>query len=163
MPRRSLPHPIMVLIGLLLLCLSVAALAALITRPAMQGWYPTLRQPPGTPPRWIFPLVWVPLYLAMAVAAWRVWRSDRRPPRHRSLQLWGWQLFFNALWTPVFFGLHKTQTATAIMLFLCVLVSLMLRDFRRVDRAACILMTPYLAWVCYATWLTAGIAWLNPV
>jgi benzodiazapine receptor len=162
MPRRSLPHPILVLIGFLLLCLSVAGLAALITRPAMQGWYQSLRQPPGNPPRWVFPLVWVPLYLAMAVAAWRVWRSDRRPPRHRSLQLWGWQLFVNALWTPTFFGLHKTQAATAIMLFLCLLVSLMLRDFRRVDRTASLLMAPYLAWVCYATWLTAGIAWLNP-
>jgi tryptophan-rich sensory protein len=30
-----------------------------------------------------------------------------------------------------------------------------------VERAAAALMAPYLAWLCYAGWLNAGIWWLN--
>ena len=42
------------------------------------------------------------------------------------------------------------------------LIGLTLRDFSKLDRLAALMMAPYLAWVCYAVWLNAGIAWLNP-
>lgn len=167
----------MALIGFVGLCLLVAAADAALTEPGMRGWYPALRHPPGTPPDWLFPVVWIPLYLAMAVAAWRVWRrspvlrfritgaaaaTDPAALRRRGLLLWGWQLAVNAAWTPVFFGLHRPGPALAVITGLALLVVLTLRDFGRVDRTATLLMAPYLAWVCYAFWLNAGIAWLNP-
>ena len=178
----------MVLIGLLALCLLVAVADAAVTEPGMRTWYPSLRHPIGTPPGWLFPVVWVPIYVVIAVAAWRIWRwnpLDRSrvavlPPRagasavlggfvpgglalrRRGLQLWGWQLCANALWTPFFFGLHRPLAALGLLLSLGVLVGLTLRDFRRLDRLAGLMMAPYLAWVCYAVWLNAGIAWLNP-
>ena len=167
----------MVLLGFIGLCLLVAGVDAALTEPGLQTWYPALRHPPGTPPGWVFPCVWIPLYVAMAVAVWRVWRRPvpglrlvgaapavpRAPGlRRRGLQLWGWQLAFNAAWNPVFFGLHKPAAALGVILCLGLLVALTLRDFRRIDRIAGLLMAPYLAWVCYATWLNAGIVWLNP-
>lgn len=162
MPGRGLPHPIMVLIGFLLLCLVEAGIGVLVAWPSMGHWYADVRRPPGAMPPWTFPAVWGPLALCRAVAAWRIWRATRRPPRHRALLLWGWQMFAGILWCGCFFGLHRLQPATALVLFCLLLTGLALRDFRRVDRAACVLMAPSLAWVCYATWLTAGIAWLNP-
>ena len=166
----------MALIGFVGLCLLVAAADAALTETGMRAWYPTLRHPPGTPPDWLFPVVWIPLYLAMAVAAWRVWRPaklrfriaggagaiDRGALRRRGLLLWGWQLAVNAAWTPVFFGLHRPVPALAVIAGLAGLVALTVRDFRHVDRLAALLMAPYLAWVCYAFWLNAGIAWMNP-
>ncbi len=167
----------MALIGFVGLCLLVAVADAALTEPGMRDWYPALRHPPGTPPDWLFPVVWIPLYLAMAIAAWRVWRRSAAPRlriaggavasslvalRRRGLLLWGWQLAVNAAWTPVFFGLHRPGPALAVIAGLALLVALTLRDFGRVDRAAALLMAPYLAWVCYASWLNAGIAWLNP-
>ena len=139
----------MALIGFVGLCLLVAAADTALTETGMRVWYPTLRHPPGTPPDWVFPVVWIPLYLAMAVAAWRVWR----PTMLR---------FRIAAWTPVFFGLHRPGPALAVIAGLAGLVALTLRDFRHVDRWAALLMAPYLAWVCYAFWLNAGIAWMNP-
>ena len=171
MPRRIDPYPIMVLLGFVGLCLLVAVADAAMTEPGMRSWYPALRHPPGTPPGWVFPAVWIPLYVAMAVAAWRVWRWSPPDPRtgsagpalrRRGLQLWGWQLAVNACWTPVFFGLHRPVAALGLIVALALLVALALRDFRRTDRIAALLMAPYLAWVCYAAWLNAGIAWLNP-
>ncbi len=176
-PRRFNPRPILALIGFVGLCLLVAGADAALTEPGMRGWYPTLHHPPGTPPDWLFPAVWIPLYVAMAVAAWRVWRrvpvlrfpiaggaatTGRDALRRRGLLLWGWQLAVNAAWTPVFFGLHRPGPALAVIAGLAALVALTMRDFRHVDRAATLLMAPYLAWVCYAFWLNAGIAWLNP-
>ncbi len=161
----------MVLLGFVGLCLLVAVADAVMTEPGMRSWYPALRHPLGTPPGWVFPVVWIPLYVAMAVAAWRVWRwnapdprttSDGPALRRRGLQLWGWQLAVNACWTPVFFGLHRPVAALGLIVALGLLVALALRDFRRTDRIAALLMAPYLAWVCYAAWLNAGIAWLNP-
>ena len=180
MPRRIDPHPLMVLLGFVGLCLLVALADAAVTQPGMRSWYPSLRHPPGTPPGWVFPVVWIPLYVAMAVAAWCVWRwtpPEGRPDRaawtgtrrsgglllrRRGLLLWGWQLAVNALWTPVLFGLHRPPAALGLILMLGLLVALTLRDFGRIDRRAALLMAPYLAWVCYAAWLNAGIAWLNP-
>ena len=168
----------MVLIGFLGVCLLVALADMAVTEPGMRSWYPSLRHPLGTPPGWLFPVVWVPIYVVIAVAAWRIWRwnpLDRlrnagRPVqapgglalRRRGLQLWGWQLCANALWTPFFFGLHRPLAALALIVSLGLLVGLTLRDFGKLDRLAGLLMAPYLAWVCYAAWLNAGIAWLNP-
>jgi tryptophan-rich sensory protein len=167
----------MVLIGFVGLCLLVATADAVLTEPGMRGWYPALRHPPGTPPNWLFPVVWIPLYVAMGIAAWRIWRrtpngqsriagfgslTQRAALRRRGLLLWAWQLAFNAIWTPVFFGLHRPVPALAIIVALALLIALTLHDFGRIDRIATLLMTPYLVWVCYACWLNAGIAWLNP-
>jgi len=157
----------LVLIGFVALCLLVSGADAGLTEPAMRNWYPALRHPPGTPPDWVFPVVWIPLYLMMAVAAWRVWRLGTpgvtpERIRYRALLLWSLQLAVNASWTPVFFGLHLPWVALVLIVSLIVLVGLTARDFRRIDRIAGLLMAPYLAWVCYAAWLNAGIAWLNP-
>lgn len=176
------------LLGFVALCLLVAGSDAAIIRLGWQGWSRgLLRYPVGMPPGWLLALVWTALYLAMAIAAWRVWcrsagpvgvrmpskrldigpmpfqRGTLRPnPRQRGLVLWGWQLAVNAVRMPVLFALHRPLAALGLIGALALLVVLTIRDFRRVDRVASLLMAPYLTWLCYATWLTAGIAWLNP-
>ena len=52
----------------LLLPLGVGGLAALLTGGAMEE-YGSLRQPPLSPPGWVFPVVWTVLYLLMGLAA----------------------------------------------------------------------------------------------
>jgi translocator protein len=164
------------LLGFVGLCLLVAAADAAVTEPGMRNWYPHLRHPPGTPPNWAFPVVWIPLYVMIAVAAWRIWRAGARATLsfrpdavpllricRRGLRLWGLQLLVNALWTPVFFGLHRPWAALAVMLALIGVLCLVLRDFGRIDRVATVLMAPVLLWVLFACWLNAGVAWLNRV
>ena len=48
----------------LLLPLGVGGLAALLTGGAMEE-YGSLRQPPLSPPGWVFPVVWSVLYVLM--------------------------------------------------------------------------------------------------
>lgn len=147
------------LVGFVGLCLLVGAANGSVVAGTPRGWYLSLNRPPGTPPDWVFMVVWTGLYATIGLAAWLAWR---RAAGTRPLRLWGWQLAANACWTPAFFALHSPQLALAVCLVLVVLIVLTKRAFVRVRRAAAWLMAPYLAWTVYATYLTAGFWWLNP-
>ncbi len=140
------------------LCLLVGAAGAGITISNIHSWYLTLDPPPATPPNRVFYPVWTVLYTMMGVAAWRVWRL---PNYHAALTLWGWQLGLNALWTPVFFGLHLLLPALAVLLGLNVMVVLTIGRFYRQDKTAAFLLLPYLGWTGFAVYLNAGFWWLN--
>ena len=150
---------LVVFVGLAVL---LGAAGGVITAAEIRGWYLTLNRPPGTPPNWVFGPVWAILYVMMGVAAWLVWRCRSMDARG-ALRLWGWQLMINALWSPAFFGLHSTGLALAVILVLLAVLGLTLRAFLRIQSLAGALLVPYLAWVCYATYLNAGFWWLNRV
>lgn len=121
-------------------------------------WYQQLTQPPGTPPNIAFPLVWTLLYIAMAVAAWRVWRVRGFG---RELRWWTLQLVVNALWMPVAFGAQALGWSLLVIVMLWVALAITLTLFWRTDRVAGLLLVPYLVWVSYAAYLNVGLLWLN--
>jgi len=94
----------------------------------------------------------------MAVAAWRVWQ---RPGHAEPLRLWGWQLAANAIWSPVFFALHRPGIALLVILAMDVLIVGTIRAFAHHDRIAAWMLAPYLVWSVFATYLNAGFWWLN--
>jgi tryptophan-rich sensory protein len=158
-PGSSAPvSPALALIGFVGLCLLVAAADGSVVARTSQGWYLSLTQPVGTPPNWVFGIVWTALYAMIGVSGWLAWRRAVTP---RPLRLWGWQLAANACWTPAFFALHSPPLAFAVCLVLLVLIGLTVRAFMRLRRLAALLMLPYWAWAAYATYLTAGFWWLN--
>lgn len=166
---HALPGPpvgavsVWVLVAFVGLCLLVGAAGGVVTAPGVRGWYLSLARPPGTPPNWLFAPVWTTLYVMMGVAAWLVWRATYGGLAGRpALRLWGWQLLVNAVWSPVFFALHSTGWALLVIVVLLGLIGFTLRAFLRVQAWAGLLLMPYLAWVCYATYLNAGFWWLNP-
>lgn len=122
------------------------------------GWYESLNQPAGTPPDVAFPIAWTLLYIAMAVAAWRVWRSAGVGA---ALGMFALQLVLNALWMPVAFGAQALGWAMLIIVALWIALTATLAAFWRADRLAGVLLAPYLAWVSYAVYLNAGLLWLN--
>ncbi len=96
---------LLALAGWVLLCFAAAAMGGLF----MPGeWYASLKKPSWNPPGWIFGPVWTALYSMMAVAAWLVWRRDGWGKQRKPLLIFLTQLALNALWTPLFFGLHWT-------------------------------------------------------
>jgi benzodiazapine receptor len=145
-------------VGFVGLTILAGLVGGMFAAPAMRAWYPTLARPPATPPNWVFGPVWMVLYVMIAVAAWLAWR---RPGHRGALLLWGWQLLANALWAPLFFGLHLIGAALLDLLALLLLAGLATQAFARLARPAALLMLPYLAWTCYAVYLNAGFWWLN--
>lgn len=148
----------MALVGFIGLCLLVGAAAGSVTGTSVGSWYLTLARPSGTPPNWVFGVVWTALYIMIGTAAWLVWRQ---PGHRQALRLWGWQLLVNAAWTPAFFGLRSPALALVVIVPLLGLIGLVARAFWRLSRPAALLLVPYALWSIYATYLTVGFWWLN--
>ncbi|MDC0033058.1 tryptophan-rich sensory protein [Alphaproteobacteria bacterium] len=149
------------LTGFLILCLGVGAIGGITTAETVGSWYQTLVRPSFNPPDWIFGPVWTALYILMAFAGWRVWKSDQAPGRGRALMLFGIQLAFNLIWSQIFFGLQQVVFAFLDIILLDVAVIATLFFFRQIDRVAGWLFVPYLVWILFATFLNAAIWYLN--
>ena len=121
------------------------------------GWYAGLRKPSWNPPAWLFGPAWTALYVSMAVAAWMVWRLGGWPAHPLALGLFLAQLAFNALWSPLFFRLHRVGWALADCVLLWFSLAATLVAFWRASPAAGVLLVPYLGWVSFATVLNFTI------
>lgn len=138
-----------------------AAIGSVATYSSVDTWYPQLGKPEWTPPRWVFGPVWTFLYIAMSVAAWRVWRSTDNLGAARTFRLFRAQLAFNALWSILFFGLRRPDWALIDIAALWALLVLMMVWFWRVDKIAGVLWMLYVLWVTYAFALNAAIWNMN--
>lgn len=146
------------LIGWLALCFAAAGTAAFVST---GGWYAALHKPSWNPPSWVFGPAWSLLYVLMAVAAWLVWREGGWRVQGRTLGLFLLQWLLNAVWTPLFFGLHLPALAFAEIVLLWLAIAATLASFWRVRRVAGVLLVPYLAWVSFAAALNFTIWRLN--
>lgn len=146
--------------GSILLSFAAGGIGSLATIPNIPTWYAGLDKPPLLPPNWVFGPVWTMLYLLMGIALALVIlkTADTKKPAY----IWfGVQLTLNTLWSVVFFGLHLLWPAAVIILALLGAISMTAIKFRRVAPATFWLFMPYLAWVCFATYLNVGVAVLN--
>ncbi|ATB35474.1 TspO/MBR family protein [Cystobacter fuscus] len=139
-----------------------AALLGARSSSSTQAWYRSLRKPRFQPPAWVFGPAWTTLYGLMSLSAWRVWNRPAGPRRSWALALWGVQLGFNALWSPLFFAKHRPRTALLDIAALGVSLAAYTGAARQVDRGAAWMMVPYLAWVGFASALNEEIVRLNP-
>jgi benzodiazapine receptor len=140
-------------------CLGAALVGSLMTMPALRPWYAGLRKPTWTPPNSLFGPVWTALYIAMAIAAWLVWRQvglTAAPMKFFLLQL-----LLNVAWSGLFFALRSPGWAFGdiVLLWLAILATSM--EFWRVAPLAGWLLVPYLVWVSYAAALNFSIWRLN--
>ena len=100
--------------------------------------------------------------MMMGVSLWLLWdRAADTARRRAAITLFFLQLVLNAAWSPVFFGLHHTLRALAVIVLLAAAIAATILTAWRTQRMAAWLLVPYLAWVVYATTLNAGIVALN--
>lgn len=151
----------LVLAAFLAACFAVAALGGWFTSLGMPEWYMGLRKPAWNPPSWLFGPVWTALYIAMAVAAWLVWKEAGLDGATAALSLFVVQLALNLAWSGIFFALRSPGWALVeiAVLWLAILVTTVL--FFRHSTWAGALMVPYLLWVGFASVLNTAIVRLN--
>lgn len=138
----SRPNQALGFVAWLALCIATSGIGALASANA-RSFYADLVRPAWAPPGWVFGPVWTALFLAMAVAAWLVWRVPQ-PSKARSLalSLFVIQLVANALWSWLFFAWHLGGPAFAEVLILWLLIASTLITFWRVKSAAGMLLVP---------------------
>ncbi|MGQ0581664.1 MAG: TspO/MBR family protein [Reyranella sp.] len=159
--KRSLVVEIAALVLFVGLCLGIGALGAAVTATSVKTWYAALAKPSFNPPNAVFGPVWTVLYVLMAIAAWRVWRTADRDTARGPLTLFALQLAINLGWSVTFFGLERIGPAVAVVVVLELAVVATALAFRPIDRIAAWLLVPYVAWVGFATILNIAIWRLN--
>ena len=126
------------------------------------GWYAVvLDKPSWNPPSWLFGPVWTMLYTLIGLAGYFAWTRGRREDRRAVFTVYGAQLLLNALWTPLFFGLHQINWALADLVLMWFLILLNIGLFSRQSRLAAWLLIPYFLWVSFAGALNTAIMLLN--
>src|SRR3989344_2018576 len=152
--RQKEPPPFKVvpLLSWIVLCESAGILGSLFTIPAISSWYVTLAKPSFSPPNWIFGPVWTVLYLLMGIAAYRIWRmGGRRSTVRSAVVLFLVHLFFNAIWSPIFFGAQNIPLAFVDIGIIWTTLIIVIFRFAALDGVSAYLLVPYLCWVSFAT------------
>ena len=150
----------------LIIAIGVSELAGIIgsffTAGALPDWYVALNKPALNPPDWVFGPVWVTLYLLMGIAAFLVWQKGlKRKNVKVALIIFSVQLFLNALWSPLFFGMKNPGLAFAELILLWFAIVATMAAFYRISKPALFLLAPYLLWVSFAGYLNCSIWMLN--
>jgi tryptophan-rich sensory protein len=143
------------------LCLAIAAIGARFTTPSIGTWYRALQKPFFNPPDWIFGPVWTVLYLMIAFAGWRAWRSRHVAGAGARMTIYGVQLALNLAWSLIFFGGRMIGLALAEIVLLLGVIVVNAVLFWRADRLAGWLLAPYAAWVAFAAALNFALWRLN--
>jgi benzodiazapine receptor len=124
-------------------------------------WYASLAKPSWNPPNAVFGPVWSALYVLMGVSAWLVWRRAGFSGARAGLVLFFVQLILNALWSYLFFGLHRPAFAFVDIVVLWAVILAVVVLFWQVQRVSAALLLPYLAWVGFASYLNFVLWRLN--
>lgn len=141
--------------------LLTGGIASLVSKDAMKN-FKNLNQPPLSPPSWLFPVAWTILYVLMGIASYRVFTAEGdMAKRKNALIFYGIQLFFNFMWTIIFFnfGLYLFAFIWLVVLWALILITML--KFYKIDKKAGFMILPYLLWVTFAGYLNFGVFLLN--
>lgn len=144
----------------ILIAEAVGAVSALLTNMAMDR-YALAEKPALTPPDIVFPIVWSILFALMGISAARIWLSPPTRAKTHGLIIYAIQLFFNFLWSILFFNFQAYGLAFVWIVALWALILLMIVKFNETDRIAALLQIPYLLWVTFAAYLNYMVWQLN--
>ena len=78
-----------------------------------------------------------------------------------AITIFGIQLFLNALWSIVFFGLKNPLAALFVIVALYIFIILNIIKFYKINKTAGLILMPYLLWVSFAGILNYFVMILN--
>ena len=146
----------------ILLALGIGGFSALLTMGNMDI-YNEIKSPPLSPPSILFPIVWTVLYILMGISAAIIYtkREDNYYEASYGLRAYTISLFFNFLWSIVFFNFKWFGFAFFWLLGLLFFIIKTIVSYYKVNKLAAYLQIPYAIWVTFAGYLNFGIWMLN--
>ncbi len=142
----------------LLVTFAASGIGGFVTSSFKEPWYSEIILPTFNPPSWVFGPVWTMLYIFMSVAVWIAWN---RSSDKNVLQVYFVHLFFNAIWSVIFFGFHQILIALINLGIILVFIIWLMKIYYQINKISFVLMIPYLLWSSYALVLNATIFYLN--
>ena len=143
------------MVGAIALCEGAGIIGSLFTVSSIQNWYAFLNKPSFSPPNYLFGPVWTILYVLMGIAFYLVRKNKF------AVKLFLVHLFFNAVWSIIFFGLHDIALALVDILVMWGMIIAMILKFYPIKKTASYLLLPYIMWVTLATVLNYAVWVLN--
>ena len=125
-------------------------------------WFDGLVKPAFMPPGWVFGVAWTALYILLGLALALILAEPPSDRRRTALVLFFAQLALNFAWSPIFFAGHDIRLASIVIFIMLAIAASAGGKFFRIRPLAGGLMTPYLAWLCFAASLNTAIYTLNP-
>lgn len=149
-------------VGAIIICEFVGIAGSLFTADAIPSWYANLNQPSFVPPNWVFGPVWTVLYAMLGVVLFRIWkRGFKNKANSFVFKVFLVQLFLNAIWTPIFFGMRNLGLALGVIILLWLSIAYLIYLFSKLDKMSFWFLWPYLLWVSFATALNWSFFLLN--
>lgn len=130
-----------------------------LTQDNITPWYDQLLKSSLTPPPITFAIVWPILYTVLAIIGSTIF-SKHKTYSKKIKYLYSVQLILNWAWTPIFFHLHWVGTALFVLSSILFLTSALTIDIYAKNKKMFFLLTPYLIWIAFATYLNAVI-WIH--
>ena len=124
-------------------------------------WFNSLTKPFLNPPSEVFTPVWVILYILIFISLLIYIIKPARTSKISGYIFFSIQLFFNIIWSPVFFFMQNIGFALFIVLLLDIFVFLTIRNFYKNSPISAFLLIPYFIWVLFATYLNGAYFVLN--
>ena len=146
------------LIFILLITFAASAIGGFTTASFKEPWYSEIVLPNFNPPSWVFGPVWTILYVFMSVAAWSVWIKTNDT---KILKIYYLHLFFNSIWSVIFFGFHSIGVALIDLIIIIFFIILLMKIYFNTNKLSFYLMIPYFFWSSYALLLNIFIFILN--
>lgn len=179
-------NTVLKLVVSILICELAGMIGSIFTVKAIPNWYAGLEKSALNPPGYIFGPVWTTLYLLMGISLFLVWNNNWKVVRKLSPKRWkkAWnqysqelwtgrwqkqntiaifsvQLFLNALWSIIFFGLKSPGFAFFWLIALWCAIVYTIINFYRISKPSAYLLIPYLLWVTFAGYLNLTVWMLN--
>ena len=126
------------------------------------GWYDSLIKPNLNPPNWIFGPVWTLIYILTTVSFLIFWNKIKKDKYwYLLLMLFIYNAIVNFSWSFAFFKFNNIGTALWLATEIWFSVLLLMVFLWPRSKLAALLLTPYLLWVSFATYLNYMLWSLN--
>ncbi|CCH77193.1 conserved hypothetical protein [Nostocoides japonicum T1-X7] len=143
---------------------AAAAAGSFLSNPR-SAWYRSLRLPSWQPPALAFPVVWTALYADAAVTTGasvaELREGDRDEEATALVRAVVVNMGVNALWSAVFFRMHRPGAATVVAGLLTMSGADLVRRVATVRPGRAAALAAYPAWCAFATVLSAAVAARN--
>ena len=123
------------------------------------NWYNKLNKSKLTPPNYIFSIIWIILYIMLAVSFLTAYNKCNY--LCFPIILFLFQLVLNFSWTTVFFKFKNPIFAFIITLLIIFLTIMIYFKFLKINKLSAYFLMPYLLWLIFAAYLNFFIILYN--
>lgn len=154
------PYKKAVCIAAAVLAVAAVALVGVLITDTQSQWYQALKKPVFQPPDIVFSIVWIALYILIALSLVRLLTLNL-PVKKNIWILYAVNGLLSVLWSFLFFLMQSPVLAFIVLLALAAETVFLLRAVWQKDALSGWLLVPYLIWLAFAAVLNYVIVMTN--